>query len=92
MNPWWSVTLDAEGRPTRLFHDASAKRSQDLPKPYYPTGAIWIAKTDALLAARTFYCSDHRFFAMPWQSAVDIDDEEDLAMAEVVFTLQGAQT
>lgn len=91
MNPLWSVTLDAEGMPTHLFPDASAKRSQDLPKLYCPTGAVWIAKAKALLASRTFYCPGHRFFPMPWQSAVDIDDEEDLAMAKVVFNMRKEQ-
>lgn len=92
MNPWWSVTLDAEGAPTHLFPDALTRPSQDLPKLYCPTGAVWIARTDALLAARTFYCPGHRFFPMHWQSAIDIDDEEDLAMAQAVFNLRSAQT
>jgi CMP-N-acetylneuraminic acid synthetase len=91
MNPLWSVTLDAEGVPTHLFPDASKKRSQDLPTIYSPTGAIWIARTKALLATRTFYCPGHRFFSMSWQSAVDIDDEEDLAMAKAVFNMREAE-
>ena len=90
MNPWWSVTLDPQGTPTHLFPDALAQRSQDLPKLYCPTGAVWIARTEALLAARTFHCPGHRFFPMFWQSAVDIDDDEDLAIAQAVFNLRSA--
>jgi N-acylneuraminate cytidylyltransferase len=91
INPLWSVTLDEEGIPTQLFPDAQGKRSQDLPQIYCPTGAVWIAKTKALLASRTFYCPGHLFYPIPWQSAVDIDEEEDLTMAKVVFNMRQAQ-
>lgn len=88
MNPWWAVTLQDDGTPEPLFSNALKARSQDLPTLYCPTGAIWIARTDALRSARTFYCPGHRFFPLSWQSALDIDDAEDLAMAQALFVAQ----
>ena len=85
MNPWWAVTLDESGCPTKLFPQMSTQRSQDLPELYCPTGAIWIAKARRLLETRTFYGPDHRFESIPWESAVDIDDFEDLKFAHAVY-------
>lgn len=84
MNPWWAVRLDGAGRPERLFPEHSASRSQDLDSLYCPTGAIWIARRDELLEARTFYGPKHCYFPMAWESAVDIDDMEDFRMALLV--------
>ena len=88
MNPWWAVKLDAGGKPFPVFPEAQGKRSQDLPVLFCPTGAIWIAWTEKLLHYQTFYCPDHVFHPMSWQSAVDIDDEHDLAMANAVFLMR----
>lgn len=85
MNPWWAVKLDSEGRPVRLFPETAEQRSQDLPKLFCPTGAIWIAKADAMLATKTFYGPDHVFEQLSWESAVDIDDYDDLRFAESLF-------
>ena len=85
MNPWWAVQLDDAGYPKRLFPETADKRSQDLPELYCPTGAIWIAKTDGLLRYKTFYGPDHVFDPIFWESAVDIDDYEDLSFAKAVF-------
>ncbi|TXH36843.1 MAG: acylneuraminate cytidylyltransferase family protein [Rhodospirillaceae bacterium] len=83
-NPFWAVTLDAEGHPSALFPDAFKSRSQDLPKLYCPTGAIWMARSEPLKKAATFYGPGHRFFELSWRAAIDIDTEEDLALAKAV--------
>jgi N-acylneuraminate cytidylyltransferase len=80
-NPWWAAELDHEMVPTRIFPEASSKRSQDLKDLYCPTGAIWVALRDALFESGTFYGPDHRFFSMDWVGAVDIDDMSDCRMA-----------
>lgn len=85
MNPWWAVVLDADGHPQRLFPEAAGQRSQDLPELYCPTGAIWIAKAEKLLAHKTFYGPNHVFEPVSWVSAVDIDDYDDLSFAKSVF-------
>ena len=88
MNPWWSVKLDEGGIPKRLFPEALSRRSQDLETLYCPTGAIWIANSNALKHAGSFYGEGHVFENMPWTSAVDIDDYEDLEMARAIYIMR----
>ncbi|GGI82154.1 acylneuraminate cytidylyltransferase family protein [Legionella impletisoli] len=85
MNPWWAVELDKNNNPSPLFKEALTKRSQDLPNLFCPSGAIWIAKPEFLIKAKTFYCRGHIFWEMPWKAAIDIDDEADLFMAKSLF-------
>ena len=82
MNPWWALKIDQNGLPKPVFKEAIESRSQDLEKLYCPTGAIWIANREALIKAGTFYGQDYRVFEMSCLSAIDIDDYDDLAMAE----------
>lgn len=91
MNPWWATKLDEAGRPTKLFPEAFASRSQDLPKLYCPTGAIWISSTTTLLTHKTFYSPDHAFEPMSMKSAMDIDDYTDLQFAQAL-SIQNKQT
>jgi N-acylneuraminate cytidylyltransferase len=88
MNAWWALRLQSDGRAEKLFPEALKTRSQDLPRLYCPTGAIWIARAAALVASGTFYGTDHRFEPVSWESAVDIDDAEDLAFAQAVFMMK----
>jgi CMP-N-acetylneuraminic acid synthetase len=88
MNPWWSVKISDTGKPISLFPEAKLTRSQDLPKLYCPTGAIWIAKVNKLLASNSFYGEGYEFFEMDWISALDIDDYDDVQMAEAAFLVK----
>ena len=85
-NPWWAAKLDELMQPSSLFPDALVSRSQDLPPLYCPTGAIWIAGTDALKNAGTFYGPGHIYFPMPWTAALDIDEPADLELARALFS------
>ncbi len=84
MNPWWAVTLDAQGEPNPLFPEALKQRSQDLPTLYCPTGAIWISTTEALLEHHSFYSPQHVFEPLSIRSAMDIDDYADMRMAKAL--------
>ena len=82
MNPWWAHTMNKSGLAKPLFDDSiRVKRSQDLEELYCPTGAIWIAKTESLIKNKTFYGDKFKFFPMNWIKAIDIDDYDDLEMA-----------
>jgi N-acylneuraminate cytidylyltransferase len=85
MNPWWAAQIGEQGKPEFLFPEARAQRSQDLPPLYCPSGAIWIAGSESLRKTGTFYGPGHILHPMPWMSALDIDDAEDLAMARACF-------
>lgn len=84
MNPWWAMRRAPDGQPERLFPQASSARSQDLDRLYCPTGAIWIARVEALRRAGTFYGPGHVIEPIGWEAAIDIDDMMDLRMAEAL--------
>lgn len=89
MNPWWAVELDKETMmPKPLFPEAMKKRSQDLGELYCPTGAVWIAEAEELKRQKTFYGEGYTVFPLEWRNAVDIDDIDDLRMAEVAMSVQ----
>ncbi len=84
MNPWWAATIDDKYTPTHMFQKLDS-RSQDLENLYCPTGAIWIANTNKLIEQKTFYGKEYKFFPIPWQRAIDIDDYEDLNIAKAAL-------
>ena len=89
MNPWWAYQLDKENTPTPIFEDDMRnRRSQDQPTLYCPTGAIWVAKAEKLLESQNFYGEGFKFFPMSWQSALDIDNYDDLEMGSVLFEMK----
>lgn len=88
MNPWWALKLKNNLAPEYIFPEALKKRSQDLDELYCPTGAIWIAKTNDLITQKTFYGNPTTFFPIDWKSAIDIDNYEDLEMAQAIFLLK----
>lgn len=88
MNPWWAFKINEMGVPIVLNEKGMNSRSQDLEKLYCPTGAIWFAKTKKILEAQTFYGPDFRLFPISWQSAVDIDNYEDLEMAKAIYLMK----
>ncbi|NJR71828.1 MAG: acylneuraminate cytidylyltransferase family protein [Gammaproteobacteria bacterium] len=91
MNPWWAAHLNSEGKPTYAFPDIRLSRSQDLPHLYCPTGAIWITNAASLKQHGTFYIPEHVFHPLHQISAVDIDDQDDLVMAEAFAVLRQQQ-
>lgn len=91
MNPWWAVKLAPDGQPDWMFPEARQSRSQDLPPLYCPTGALWLARRDAFIEGQSFYLPGHALFPMDWTSAVNIDDEADLVMAEACLAMRQRQ-
>lgn len=90
MNPWWAVTLDEKNVPKSIFENKKFVRSQDLPKLFSPTGAVWIANIEKLKEQETFYGLDHRFYNIDWKNAIDIDNFEDLELARTLFLLNNS--
>jgi N-acylneuraminate cytidylyltransferase len=85
MTPWWGHTINENKIPKSVFPEALKKRSQDLEKMYCPSGAIWIANREKLIESKSFYGKGHAFFPLSWQSAIDIDTQEDLELAELFY-------
>ncbi len=85
-NPWWAMQRDTQYKLEPLFADAITARSQDLPDLFCPTGAIWWARSDILRREGTYHVAGRTGWEIPWERGVDIDNEEDWAMAEILLS------
>lgn len=86
-SPLWSNTLPQSGSMENFLRDeVKNKRSQELEKYYRLNGAIYICKTDILLEQKTFFLEKNVFaYIMDRKSSVDIDESEDLLLAEILI-------
>jgi CMP-N-acetylneuraminic acid synthetase len=82
--PHWAIVLDDRQGGRWLFGERNLARSQDLPPAFCPTGAIWWARTKDLLVQNAFYGSPFCLAPMDANRGIDIDDEEDLKLAELL--------
>jgi N-acylneuraminate cytidylyltransferase len=89
LNPWWALRRGEDGAAAPLFPEALKRRSQDLPPLFCPTGAVWWSRADALIEHGTFHQEPRALFELPWDHAVDIDDEADLRLAEALLAMRG---
>lgn len=87
LNPWWAFRLNETG-PEPLFPQALQQRSQDLAPLYCPSGAVWIATTQALLRDASFYGRNFQLYPLDWRAAIDIDEPEDLEFARAICSAQ----
>lgn len=88
LNPWWAVRISENQQLEHVMPELVAKRSQDLPPLFCPTGAVWWADCDVLKKTGTFHTAEKRGWEIPWQRAMDVDSEEDWQMAEVLLKMQ----
>jgi N-acylneuraminate cytidylyltransferase len=88
-NPWWAMKRDQDFSLVPLFEESLAARSQDLPELFCPTGAVWWAKEHTLRAHGTYHVPGRTGWEIPWTRGVDIDTEDDWAMAELLLRMQG---
>lgn len=82
--PQWAVVSDDQQRGQWLSSDRTLVRSQDLRTTFCPTGAIWWARTKDFLAQNAFYGSPFHLAPIDPNRGIDIDDEEDLKLAELL--------
>ena len=83
-NPWWAMQRGDDFVLDPLFADRVTAPSQSLPELYCPTGAIWWARAEVLVEARTFHVEGRTGWEISWQHGMDIDTEDDWAMAELL--------
>ena len=82
--PHWALAADAGCCGKWLFGKEYLVRSQELPHVFCPTGAIWLVRTEDFLAQGAFYGSPFHLAPIDANRGIDIDDAEDLALAEVL--------
>ena len=72
-------SLDLDGRINSVLEPLNGvTRRQDFPKSYILNGAIYIARVDWLIKAKTFVSAETIGYVMPRERSIDIDDEMDL--------------
>jgi len=86
-SPLWSNLLPEDGGMNNFIkEEIKNKRSQDLDTFYRLNGAIYICKTDRLLAEKSFLLKEKTFaYKMSKENSVDIDEELDLKLAELLL-------
>lgn len=82
--PQWAIVSDDHQEGRWLFGERQLVRSQELAPVFCPTGAIWWARTKDFLAQNAFYGSPFYLAPMDPNRGIDIDDEEDLRLAELL--------
>jgi CMP-N-acetylneuraminic acid synthetase len=82
--PHWAIVPDERQRGQWLLGDKYLGRSQEIPKAFCPTGAIWWARTADFLEQSAYYGSPFHVASMDANRGIDIDDEEDLKLAELM--------
>ena len=60
-------------------------RRQDLPEVYALNGAVYVARTEWLFETRNFLSESTQGYVMPSHRSIDIDTEQDLAMASCLM-------
>jgi len=80
--PFWSLSIEGGYLKPFFREEFLRRRKQELPKLYVPNGAIYISSPQALYKYRSFYTPKTMPFIMPISRSIDIDEEEDLILAE----------
>lgn len=86
MNPWWAFKLQ-NGEADFILKGRIDSRSQDNEQLYCPSGAVGFAKVKNYKKEPTFYGNGHKFFPIDWKYAVDIDNYEDIEIAQAVMSM-----
>ncbi len=68
-----------------LFPEHWSKRSQDLPPTFHDAGAFYFFSAEQVLNGGQTIGEDMVPYVMPRHRAVDIDEPEDLELAELIF-------
>lgn len=85
--PEWANTLPADRSMDRFFRPGvRGTRSQDLPVRYRLNGAVYVYRTQRLLAeGTTSFDGGLVAYEMPVSRSIDIDTEDDLTLADCLL-------
>lgn len=88
----WAFRREAEGRLVPVQPGMFAVRSQDLEKKYFDAGAFAVFPAATVLSSEGAG-SDAGFlgYPLPKGMAIDIDDEQDWALAETIFRFRAGK-
>ena len=92
-HPYWMFDRADDGKIKKHIPNTIFRR-QDLPPLYSPTGAVYVMKTQVLMATESdpdphaFLGNDRRGLVVHPEDSVDIDTEKDLYLAEAMLRAQ----
>jgi len=77
----WSMTVNSAGQLTPIFgpEGPAGTAPQDV---YFPNGATFVVDIASFRHQKTFYPRDAIPFVMPASRSIDVDTEDDLALAD----------
>lgn len=82
----WTMSLPESRDMSEFVKNIDTNRSQELEKHYRLNGAIYICKTQKLLARKSFFLEDNIFaYVMEKEDSVDIDEELDFKLASLIM-------
>ncbi|MDI6906147.1 MAG: acylneuraminate cytidylyltransferase family protein [Thermoanaerobacterales bacterium] len=84
-HPWWCNTLPADGCLDGFLRPDLPTNRQQLPVCYRLNGAIYLARWGFIRERDSWYGPRTYAYVMPRMRSVDIDDEVDLALAQVLM-------
>lgn len=83
----WAFRREEGNRLVPLRPEMLAVRSQDIEPTYFDTGSFYAYPANAVLQSEgAGDYSAYLGYLLPRQKAIDIDSEEDLQLAELIFT------
>jgi len=85
--PYWAFKVDAHYLKPLFNQGYSEMRRQDLPKTYFPNGAIYIVKTKKFEECASFCLPQTIPYIMPAETSVDIDTRADLMFVETLLKM-----
>lgn len=85
----WAYRRKDDGALDPVNPGAYATRSQDLKKSYYDSGTFYFYSSSHILSSHPVTDKDYVSYLLPRTKAVDIDDEEDLQLAQALFAAKG---
>ncbi len=81
--PFWA--LEVRGKYIKQLFPDKAKKSQEMLTLYVDAGSIYAVKRSSFLKYKTFYMPKTLFYEIPRLRAIDIDEEDDLKLAECLM-------
>jgi CMP-N-acetylneuraminic acid synthetase len=85
-HPYWQKRVTGDGTLLPFLDvSATATRRQNLPPTYALNGAIYLCRTDTMLARESFYAERTVAYVMPEERSLDIDTPWDLHLADLIL-------
>lgn len=84
-SPYWMKTFKEDKLCNFISGEDTVLRRQDLPKVYEINGAVYVIRTEVLLAKHSIHVENTTGYIMPQERSIDIDTEIDFLIAEMML-------